>query len=577
MKAKTISCHYDSVFSLAHNNRVFIPKNVDPARTPYNYNCIVAGEEAYLDFADPRLTQEFWARYKELNKLYWSNRSLADVKECEYYRETMRYLWRCRQMMNYDPDNIVGLFFSLLMLPLTIWGDAVLYAKEIQAKKEHLDYLKEKTVQLWEYKSTKLSAREMLKQHDLHTGSSLLSEMDNIMRDTARLAGNLIDASPCNDLRLCEPDRWATLEEIYEKVFEPSFRAFQAQQRPCRRYNGTYLEYIRDGQREMLRKKSLNKNTRNRKISEAIELVIGIGDMDNTGYRAAPGDAKKSEVLLKDYCEHLLSQKNVCFVTTRELLDPDWKPPFKHGLIVLNCVVHCDESCPGIHMTVIPYSCGCKRGPEVQASLGAAMRGMGYPSTWIDVLDKNGNKVPKRNKENEIIRNKDGSIRYLQEPDKQGIIDWIADQKRWIQQEMETRYGWEREYKGSHPRGNLSTPDYQVARAAERLREIERIIEQSCAEFDAHIENQIYKLDSAVDTVWRNSDSWDMILRFLNSCPDDEYDLYVKRAKEYLDTLPINEKGAAKKQLAEIIATAAKQAEEAKTQNTSKHKDQNSL
>lgn len=228
-------------------------------------------------------------------------------------------------------------------------------------------------------------------------------------------------------------------------------------------------------------------------------------------------------------------------------------------------------------MTVIPYSCGCKRGPEVQASLGAAMRGMGYPSTWIDVLDKNGNKVPKRNKENEIIRNKDGSIRYLQEPDKQGIIDWIADQKRWIQQEMETRYGWEREYKGSHPRGNLSTPDYQVARAAERLREIERIIEQSCAEFDAHIENQIYKLDSAVDTVWRNSDSWDMILRFLNSCPDDEYDLYVKRAKEYLDTLPINEKGAAKKQLAEIIATAAKQAEEAKTQNTSKHKDQNSL
>ena len=68
-----------------------------------------------------------------------------------------------------------------------------------------------------------------------------------------------------------------------------------------------------------------------------------------------------------------------------------------------------------------------------------------------------------------------------------------------------------------------------------------------------------------------------MILRFLNSCPDDEYYLYVKRAKEYLDTLPANEKGAAKKQLAEIIATAAKQAEEAKTQSTSKHKDQNSL
>lgn len=577
MKAKTISCHYDSVFSLAHNNRVFIPKNVDPTRTPYNYNCIVSGENAYLDFTDPRLTQEFWARYKELDKLYWSNRSLADAKEYEYYRETMRYLWRCRQMMNYDPENIVGLFFSLLMLPLNIWGHAVLYAQEIQVKKEHLDYLKEKTVQLWEYKSTKLSARKMLKHHDLQTGSSLLSEMDNIMRDTARLAGNLIDASPCNDLRLRESERWATLEEIYAKVYEPSFQVFQAQQRPCRRYNGTYLEYIRDGQREMLRKKSLNKNTRNRKISEAIELVIGIGDMDNTGYKAAPDDAKKSESLLKDYCDHLLHQKHICFVTTKELQDPDWRPPYRNCLIILNLVMHCDESCPGIHLTVIPYSRGCKRGPEVQASLGAAMRGMGYPSSWRDVLDANGNKIPKRNNQNEIIYNKDGSVRYLQEPDKQGIIDWIEDQKRWIHQEMQSRYGWEREYKGSHPRGNLSTPDYQVARAAERLQDIERQISQACTQFDEHIEGQIDRLDSTLDSVWRTSDSWDMILRFLSTCPDDEYERHVRRAKEYLDTLPMNEKVSAKKQLDEIMALAAKKAEETKKQSPSKHKDQNSL
>ena len=128
------------------------------------------------------------------------------------------------------------------------------------------------------------------------------------------------------------------------------------------------------------------------------------------------------------------------------------------------------------------------------------MRGMGYLSTWTDVLDENGNKMPKCNKDKEIIYNKDGSVRYLQKPDKQGIIDWIEDQKNWIHREMLTRYGWEREYKGSHPRGNLSTPDYRAARAAERLQEFERKIQQIQAEFDAHIEEQICKLDSSVDT-----------------------------------------------------------------------------
>lgn len=104
--------------------------------------------------------------------------------------------------------------------------------------------------------------------------------------------------------------------------------------------------------------------------------------------------------------------------------------------------IHCDEATPGIHLTCIPYSRGCKRGPEVQAALGRAMTGMGYPSTWTDVLDENGERVPKRDKSGEVIHNADGTARYKQEPDRQGIIDWIEDQKRWIQNEMEWRYGW---------------------------------------------------------------------------------------------------------------------------------------
>ena len=254
MKYKTISGHYDTVYSLEQNNRKFIPQNVDYRRTSRNYNCIAAGQETYMDLEDPRYLPEFWARYRELTQLYWEERSIA-----------------------------------------------------------------------------------------------------------------------------------TTLEEIYGKLYEPSFRAFQDKQRPCRRYNGTYLQKIREECHEAAKMKQQTRNAKIRKTAEAIEIVFGIGDMDNTGYANAPTDAYQSELLLKDYCDHLMQSEHVCFVTTKDLETPNWQPPFKNGLIVLNLTVHCDEATQGIHLTCIPYSRGCKRGPEVQAALGRAMTGM------VGVMVGNGN------------------------------------------------------------------------------------------------------------------------------------------------------------------------------------------
>ena len=54
VKTKTISGHYDTVYSVPHNNRTFIPKNVDIHRIPWNYYCVAAGEEAFFDIDDPR-------------------------------------------------------------------------------------------------------------------------------------------------------------------------------------------------------------------------------------------------------------------------------------------------------------------------------------------------------------------------------------------------------------------------------------------------------------------------------------------------------------------------------------------
>ena len=230
---------------------------------------------------------------------------------------------------------------------------------------------------------------------------------------------------------------------------------FQNKQRPCRRFNGTYLEQIRAGQHKTAKAKQQSKNTKSRKTAEAIEIVFTIGDKDNTGYAEAFVEAKCAEEILGDFCDHLLGQSNLCTVTTKELEDPNWGPPFKNGLIVVNLTVHADEATPGVHLTCIPYSCDCKRGPAVQASMGRALAGMGYPSTWKDSLDESGSRIPKRNKNGDIVYNLDGSIRYKQEPDKQGILDWIEEQKQWIQKEMKRRYDWDREYKGSHATGAL--------------------------------------------------------------------------------------------------------------------------
>ena len=276
---------------------------------------------------------------------------------------------------------------------------------------------------------------------------------------------------------------------------------------------------------------------KSRKTAEAIEIVFTIGDKDNTGYVKSFADAKRAEEILRDYCDHLLTQPNLCTITTKELNDPNWQPPFKNGLILLNLTLHADEATPGIHLTCIPYSRGCKRGPSVQASLGRALVGMGYPSTWKDSIDEHGERIPKTNKKGDIIYNQDGSIRYKQEPDKQGIVDWIEDQKQWIQTEMKKRYDWDREYKGSHPRGNLSTPDYQAARAKERLEEYEHLLSQSLYNYQSRVETLTTQLDAVVDKQWLAATNQDIIERYLQVCTDAEYDALVDTAAQYIDKL----------------------------------------
>lgn len=558
LKRKTISGHYDTVYSIAHNNRSFIPKNVDILRTPWNYNCVAAGEEAYFESNNPRHISEFWQRYRELNDLYWQNRSIAQTLAYNRYHEHLEYMRKYCYPFFRIPSNEIEALITLLLLPLLVPCGIYLTHRQIQAKKEWAQFKEEQWLQDMYFKATRASLRDALYAHDQVTRTHHLRNMDQTVTELATLAENYeaiaqpiqADASPSL--------RFATIEEIYNMLYEPSFREFQSKQRPCRRYKGTYLEQIREGHRVQTQKKQQNKNANSRKTAEAIEIVFGIGDMDNTGYVQNPEDAKKSEILLKDFCDHLMENPKLCCITTKELNNPHWSPPFNNGLIVLNLTAHADEATPGVHLTCIPYSRNCKRGPKVQASLSRAMAGMGYPSTWKDKLDDQGERIPKQDRNGNIIHNQDGSIRYQQEPDGQGIIDWIEEQKQWIQKEMKKRYDWDREYKGSHARGNLSTPDYQVARAKERHKTYQHLLDESLAKYDEAVYALTLKLDDAVDQQWREASNQDIIERYLSVCTDEEYDAILSNAVTYLDRLAYTEQTMHRNKLIAKIQEAEK-------------------
>ena len=537
MKLKTISGHYGTVYSVAHNNREFIPKNVDINRIPWNYDCVAAGQEAYLDIGNPRNISEFWDRYRQLGEMYWSERSVARTLEYEKYQEHLEYMRRLSRSMYPIPHNAVEALITLLFLPLLIPCEIYLSKRQKEIKEEWEEFKQEQWIRDLMYRATRVSLRQALYEHDCKAGTRYLSSLDHVVKEMGEQAGNYVPPVGQSISVTQTPLRYATLEEIYDKLYEPAFREFQEKQRPSRRYNGTYLEQIRKGQASEKRKKQQNNNSRSRKTAEAVEIVFGIGDMDNTGYVAAFSDAKKSEELLKDFTDYLTMLPNICFITTKELEDPNWQPPFANGLIILNLTMHADEATPGVHMTCIPYSRNCKRGPKVQASLGRALAGMGYPSTWRDVLDENGERIPKRNKDGEVIYNKDGSIRYQQEPDKQGIIDWIEEQKQWLQKEMMRRYDWSREYKGSHPRGNLSTPDYQVVRSKERLEALQQDFDRTLQEYEQQIIRETDKLAEVVDSMLNNTTEFDLIYRYLQDCPESEYVEIVNKANDFFERL----------------------------------------
>lgn len=157
---KTISGHYGTTFSLSHNNREFLPKNVDKTRTQFNYNCVMAGHESYLALGNPLHISNFWYRYKELGDLYWSERSISRMQEYEKYQEHLQYYRRLSHSVYPIPHNPIETLITDLLLPLLVPCGIYLSYERKQVKERWEAYKQEQWIRDMAYKATRVSLRE---------------------------------------------------------------------------------------------------------------------------------------------------------------------------------------------------------------------------------------------------------------------------------------------------------------------------------------------------------------------------------------------------------------------------------
>lgn len=251
-------------------------------------------------------------------------------------------------------------------------------------------------------------------------------------------------------------DSEITLQQVYEKLFAKPYKEWrdrEIKKGRGKRFPPTYYEKIEQDKQKHL----------------CYEIIWQIGDMRDTGFIYTPDDANRAQDLLDEFAKYLLELPEVCVVTQKELDDPNWKPPFEAGLIVHHMVYHGDENSPHIHMTYIPYTTNSSKGAPIQNAFAQTFKDLGFPTTMKQAVAETGDLIWQKDE--------DGNLKPQMKRDRYGGADWVETQKAVLQDMMLKEFGWERFYKGSNLRGNLTLSDYRREKAAEMAKEEERKLE----------------------------------------------------------------------------------------------------
>lgn len=215
-----------------------------------------------------------------------------------------------------------------------------------------------------------------------------------------------------------------------------------------------------------------------------------------------PEDASKAQDLLDEFAKYLLELPEVCVVTEKELNDPNWEPPFEAGLIVHHMVYHGDENSPHIHMTYIPYTTNLSTGAPVQNAFAQTFKDVGYPTTMKQAVTETGELVWQKDE--------DGNMKPQMKRDRYGGADGVETQKAVLQAMMLNEFGWERFYKGSNSRGNLTLSDYRREKAAEMAKEEERKLEDikdKVAIGQATIQEQVEQMEAILESLDKGAEA----------------------------------------------------------------------
>lgn len=131
---------------------------------------------------------------------------------------------------------------------------------------------------------------------------------------------------------------------------------------------------------------------------------------------------------------------------------------------------------------------------------------------------------------------------------------------------MLKRYGWTREYKGSHPRGNLSIPDYKAAKAKERSEVLERATREEIKSYMSRVRNFSLELQNDVKQMFENSTAFEKVLHYLEHCSEEDYTFVMDKINDFWYHFAAKEEGKSMASLTAIIKEAQKKAAQ---QNTS--------
>lgn len=339
----------------------------------------------------------------------------------------------------------------------------------------------------------------------IKTISAHLDHTFSLRHNNRSIISNNVDAKRSNDNyyavmsgHTIDGTYYATLEEIYEKVFEPSWKEYQNKQRPSRRYNGSYLEYIKEKERTPIKSDKI-KNTR---VHPAYEIVCQIGNITDTDWKKHNDDFKKSCRILEDTIDHIRELPYVITITEKELKDPFWKPP-QNCIILLNAVTHEDESCPGNHITLIPY-CTSNRGAEHQALLKHTFAELGFSSDFVDACRLDGSLIVKEDKHGNILYDSKGIAQTKKVSKNNGALDWIDKEiTSFIEKEMKERYNWERK-KGVNKQYHEEILDYKIHAKQNKLDSLEYKYNQKEAEF-VNYQNQILYAVNNINQIYEDS------------------------------------------------------------------------